>query len=274
MGKNRGVSKMKLLTLNTHSWREENQQYKLEHLAEVIKEHDYDIIALQEVNQHTDAAPRDGREGLKADNFMLKLMERLAEIGGAKYDTYWHIAKTVRFEFDEGLAVMSKYPILEGSCFPVSMSEDINDVKARRIVKVVVNYEEEPLTIYSAHMGWWHDEIEPFKYQCDRLFEEVKLHERALLIGDFNNNANIRGEGYDYLMAKGLWDTYELAKEKDHGATVQGEISGWKDNEQDLRIDLILATWPVETAYSYVIFNGDHYEVVSDHYGVACEINL
>lgn len=41
---------MNLLTLNRHSWHEENQHDKIRHCAETIKEKDYDVIALQEVN--------------------------------------------------------------------------------------------------------------------------------------------------------------------------------------------------------------------------------
>ena len=38
---------MKLLTLNCHAWQEENQIEKIQHLAQVIKEKQYDVIALQ-----------------------------------------------------------------------------------------------------------------------------------------------------------------------------------------------------------------------------------
>lgn len=42
---------MKLLTINVHSWLEENQEEKMEILAKVIAEKRYDVVALQEVNQ-------------------------------------------------------------------------------------------------------------------------------------------------------------------------------------------------------------------------------
>ena len=35
-----------------------------------------------------------------------------------------------------------------------------------------------------------------------------------LLMGDFNNNAFIRNEGYDYLISKGLNDLYLNAEKK------------------------------------------------------------
>ena len=51
----RSVINMKLLTLNCHSWQEENQIEKIKYLAKIIKEKQYDVIALQEVSQNIDS---------------------------------------------------------------------------------------------------------------------------------------------------------------------------------------------------------------------------
>lgn len=75
-------------------------------------------------------------------------------------------------------------------------------------------------------MGWWDDEEESFKYQVDNLM--TKVNGISFVMGDINNNALIRNEGYDYLLSKGLIDTYDIALEKDNGITVQGEIAGWE----------------------------------------------
>ena len=42
---------MKFLTLNTHSWMEENPQQKFEGLVTDIIEKQYDLICFQEINQ-------------------------------------------------------------------------------------------------------------------------------------------------------------------------------------------------------------------------------
>lgn len=152
---------MKLLTLNCHSWLEENQTEKLLHLAETIKEKGYDVIALQEVSQTIDEEMVYGN--IRKDNF-------------------------------------------------------------------------------------------------------------AFVMGDFNNDAFIKGEGYDYLLSKGLVDTYELAEIKDDGVTVQGEIGGWEGNVLNKRIDLILTNQSVPINYSKVIFNGKNKSVVSDHFGVEVKL--
>ena len=58
---------MKLLTINVHSWLEENQIEKLNILAKTIVEKKYDVVAMQEVNQLINSA--DVHDGIKEDNF-------------------------------------------------------------------------------------------------------------------------------------------------------------------------------------------------------------
>lgn len=90
-------------------------------------------------------------------------------------------------------------------------------------------------------------------------------------MGDFNNNAFIRGEGYDYLLSKGLIDTYSVAEEKDSGITVPGEIDGWNGCKEKKRLDLILCNKNINIKKSIVVFNKEN-NIVSDHYGVEIEI--
>ena len=87
-------------------------------------------------------------------------------------------------------------------------------------------------------------------------------------MGDFNNNALVRNEGYDYLISNGLIDTYCIAKEKDTGVTVKGAIAGWKNQVEDKRLDLILSNKEVIVKKSNVIFNDINKNIISDHYGV------
>lgn len=73
-------------------------------------------------------------------------------------------------------------------------------------------------------------------------------------------------------MSQGLYDTYTLSNKKDSGITVQGNIAGWDDNERALRLDLILSSHAQDIQSSTVVFNGIHYPVVSDHFGVSVEV--
>ncbi len=53
-----------------------------------------------------------------------------------------------------------------------------------------------------------------------------------MLMGDFNNDAFLRHEGYDYIINKNLKDIYDLSISKDNGVTVIGEIDGWENNKK------------------------------------------
>ena len=39
----------------------------------------------------------------------------------------------------------------------------------------------------------------------------------AFLLGDFNSEADVRGEGYDLILRSGWQDTYRLARQRDDG---------------------------------------------------------
>ena len=78
---------MKLLTINVHSWLEENQLEKLNILAKVIVEKNYDVVAMQEVNQLINS--EDVQQGIKTDNFGKLLLDKIREYGEEGYSYYW-----------------------------------------------------------------------------------------------------------------------------------------------------------------------------------------
>jgi maltose 6'-phosphate phosphatase len=262
---------MKLLTLNCHSWQEDNQLEKIKTIAESIAENDYDVIALQEVSQHIDSLIVYG--AIREDNFALLLVEELCKLGAADYTFTWDFSHIGYDVYEEGLAILTKHKIDEEYSFFITRNQDQSYWKTRKIIGAKIIVDEQPVSFYSCHLGWWHDEEEPFIDQADSLLDQVKKDVPFFLMGDFNNAAAVLGEGYEYLLKKGLFDTYNLAADKDAGVTIAGEIAGWENNTQDLRIDLILAGQLVDTKYSRVIFNGENKPVVSDHYGVEVEVS-
>jgi len=278
---------MKLLTLNTHAWHEEEQEKKIAQLADFINERGFDGIALQEVNQSATAEAA-GAERLtqyaeaepgvviRADNYALLLLERL--------DTpyYWTWLPThgaYRGRYDEGVAVLTREPITDSLYGYVSGLRDYLNYKTRRLLGVKTTLggpDTEPIWLFSAHCGWWHDEEEPFRPQWDRAEALLKplrdAGEKLFLLGDLNNVAQIRGEGYDYVMQHGWCDLHTAADEKDEGSTVLKAIGGWEDNKQPLRIDYILSGSPIAAKKSEVVLDGKNGPVVSDHFGVAAEV--
>ena len=262
---------MKLLTLNCHSWHEENQLAKIRTLAETIKEHSYDVIALQEVSQSLEQPQVN--ETYKSDHFVPLLLEELQQLDAAMYHSIWafnHYCKGGTYE--EGVAILTKHPIVNTHTFFTTKSQDPTEKNTRKAVGATISIDGKKYDFYSCHQGWWHDETEPFPDQFQRLLNNIPNERPCFLMGDFNNNAHIRNEGYDYMINNGMLDTYSLAIEKDNGITVQRSIAGWDNNNHHLRIDLILTNQPTNVLQSKVIFNGTNKPIISDHYGVHVEI--
>ncbi|WP_026583473.1 endonuclease/exonuclease/phosphatase family protein [Bacillus sp. J33] len=260
---------MKLLTLNCHSWQEDQQLEKIKVLAETIKENQYDVIALQEVSQHIKAPYVDGL--IRKDNYALALIEELRKLNVEDYQFTWDFSHLGYDVYEEGLAILTRHEIKEEYSFFITKSHNQNYWKTRKIVGVNILYQNRPISFYSCHLGWWEDDEEPFKYQAESLISRIQKDKSFFLMGDFNSSAFVRDEGYDFLISHGIHDTYNLAEEKDSGVTVKGKIAGWDENKQDLRIDLILTNQTIQPKYSRAIFNGTNKPVISDHYGVETE---
>lgn len=261
---------MKLLTLNCHSWLEEDQEEKLKTIVKTIKEKNYDVIALQEVNQRIEGNLVSGK--IRDDNFALVLLNELKKLGSSEYKMLWDYSHIGYDVYEEGISIITKHQIEEERSFFVSRSKDTEFWKARKVLGASIKINEEFIDFYSCHLGWWQDDEESFAEQVDKLLNDTKKERLTFFMGDFNNNAFLRNEGYDYLIKKGMHDTFSIARERDCGVTVKGKIAGWDLNENDLRIDLILANQKVDVKYSKVIFNDINEPVVSDHYGVEVEI--
>lgn len=262
---------MKLLTLNCHAWQEENQLEKIKHLAQVIKEKEYDIIALQEVMQLIDPETEDK---VKRDNYAVVLLNELMKLGITEYQFVWDFSHIGYEIYEEGLAILTRCEIKKANSFVISQNTDVKSIQTRRIVALEIRYKDETIHVYSCHLGWFHDQEESYIAQVDKLVEQLDGNHLNIVMGDFNSDANLRGEGYDYIIEKGLIDTYHEAKIKDEGSTVVGKIDGWDQNLKELRIDLILTSQPVTVKSSAVIFNGKNKQIVSDHFGVEVELVL
>ena len=267
----------KLLTLNTHSWQEADNASCLRHVAEAVQNERPDVIALQEVNQTDGGTPAEegrlrasgyvpGGFSIVENNWALLLSELLRS-AGLNYWWSWAFAHVGYKTWAEGVALLSRTSINEVCCADVS-SPDLPEGSWRR--RRVLAVQNERGWFCSAHMGWWGDEIDPFRGQWERLSSFAgNMKSPRWLMGDFNCPAHLKDEGYDLMLASGWQDCHARAEQRDGGVTVPGQIDGWRDRPVDgIRLDLCLAGQMGRTLRSRVIFNGAFYPVVSDHYGV------
>jgi len=266
-----------MLTLNTHSLIEQNYEEKLVYFVNAIVKYEPDIIALQEVNQTSDESSLfdkflkgytqcQSAVPLKKDNHAYRVVKLLLEKNINYYWT-WLPIKNGYDKYDEGLAILSKKEILETDTVLVSCINDYNNWKTRKILGIYSGDE----WFYSVHLGWWDDKSDPFSDQWSRLSKRLTGKENVWLMGDFNNCAEIKNEGYDLIKKSGWQDTFEIAREKDDGITVGTVIDGWKNKITDtngMRIDFIWTNTENIIERTNVIFNGKNEPVISDHYGV------
>ena len=177
---------MKLMTLNCHSWQEDNQLAKIKILAERIKKEQYDVIALQEINQHVDEECISGN--IKTDNYVQVLINELNSINEHNYEYVWDFSHIGYDVFEEGLAIVSRHKIKSYDSFYVSEDQNKNNYKSRKIVKATIEANGKEIDIFSCHLGWWNDKDEPFKNQVDNLIKHVDDNKLSFLMGDFNFN--------------------------------------------------------------------------------------
>lgn len=275
---------MKFLTLNTHSLAEKNYHQKLLYLVSFILREQPDIIAFQEVNQsHSgERIPLKSLKGfypceentvIKKDNHAYNVVKLLSE-SGLLYYWSWINIKLGYGKYDEGIAVLSKNNITEAKSVLISKINDYNNWKTRKIIGIR-NKEIPDVWFYSVHFGWWNDSEEPFQEQWKLMCSQLDNKNQIWLMGDFNNPAEIRNEGYDMIAESGWYDSYNLAAEKDNGITVEKIIDGWNDKistENKIRIDQIWCNRKNQVKSSRILFNGINEPVVSDHYGIMIEL--
>ncbi|MEG3032046.1 MAG: endonuclease/exonuclease/phosphatase family protein, partial [Enterococcus sp.] len=189
---------MKFLTLNCHSWLEENQAEKLTQLVQNIATNDYDVICLQEVNQLMTSEiavlddwfiPSSTDVTIHEDNFALRLQEQLQCL---EKDYYWswcynHIGYD---RFYEGVAILAKTPFFAKDSL-VSKTSDVADYHTRRILTALTEVEGQLLQVVSGHFSWW---TEGFSFEWEKTQAFFANNSYPLvLMGDFNNPAHTPG---------------------------------------------------------------------------------
>lgn len=278
---------MKLMTINTHSLVEENYEEKLQYFVDYLKRNEFDVVAMQEVNQHSQQ-PQVIIEDeycikasddiiIREDNHILNVVKRLKEKNKDYYWT-WVPIKLGYGIYDEGIGLISKEKPVDVVSFYISKSSDYNNWKVRKVIGIKIKANNKYRWYFSIHLGWYNDEDEPFIYQFEKLEEKLssicKKDEEIYLMGDFNNPADVKDEGYDKILNSNWYDTYNLARTKDSGITVSGLIDGWKEHKNltQMRIDFIFTNKKIDVKSSKTIFTGKEEKVISDHFGVEIDI--
>lgn len=276
---------MKLLTLNTHSWLEVHQIPKIFELAQFIVREQVDVVALQEVNQFVKSPAVDAPLGfaggadrpVRQDNYALLLNQFLEQLG-SPYHWAWSVSHLGFDRYDEGVAILTRQPFER--CELVDLSPAYTDQEVARRVAVAVQLGEEfgGAWIASAHMSWWKlGEVALFADEFTQLEGQMKQLANGapvILAGDFNNAAQVQGEGYDLMQKRGWIDTYTVAEQVTGEFTVHKAIHGWDNLTQALRIDLVLTDRPTRVRTHDVVFPDTDETAISDHSGLLLTLDI
>ena len=265
-GESYGVQRrlLKVLILNLHCYQEENQDYKLSQIAKAIGELDVDIVCLQEVAERWN----DGRGDWDTNSARI-INERLAS-------PYHLVTDWSHLGFDryrEGVAVLSRYPILKQEGRYVSSSQDPYSIHSRKVVMARIRVPHAGLiNVFSSHLSWWED---GFSEQFQKLRSWAADEHRGpvaatMLCGDFNIKAG--SKGYQLVVESNEYDDQFLAaNEPEKFRAIFGERDAhWRRYlDDDHRIDYVFLRKASELAVTagQDVFTEKDYGRVSDHCG-------
>lgn len=144
-----------------------------------ISDLELDIICLQEVDKNA----------LRSGNY--DMLEKMAK---ANNYSYYHFYQTMWIiDGYYGLAILSKYPIIEVSSklLPNSLFKE-----PRILTKTKINIGDKDLVVYNTHLTYENNEYRLL--QMDYVKEQIDFNDYSILAGDFNsfgmnNDFNIEG---------------------------------------------------------------------------------
>jgi maltose 6'-phosphate phosphatase len=265
-GKNYSLSHLplKVMILNLHCYQEDNQDDKFSQISKAINELDADVVCLQEV-----AEPWNDGAGDWVANSANIINQRLA--------VPYHIhADWSHLGFDtyrEGVAILSRYRLIEPDAKYVSVSEDVFSINSRKVVAAQIKVPGMGLiNVFSTHLSWWESGFAE-QFTCLCAWAEARQSAElsaTLLCGDFNITSG--SPGYQLVVSGHQYDDQFLA------ANAQGLFdqifrvndTHWQNEpSDDCRIDYIFMnkSSKLQVKSATVLFTEQDYGQVSDHCG-------
>ena len=255
---------LKVLILNLHCYQEDNQDMKFAQIAKAINEQNADVICFQEVAELWN----DGNGNWDTNSAKI-INDQLLK----PYHIYTDWAHLGFDKYREGVAILSRYPLLKQSSKYVSTVHSPYSINSRKVVMAQINVPYIGLVnVYSAHLSWWSDGFsEQFKnlsqWADDNQTQEVKA---TLLCGDFNITAG--SEGYHFVVNDNRYDDQFLAVNSQGAFEKIFKVNDphWQHYlADDYRIDYIFMNKTSELYITdgNVLFTDEDYGRVSDHCG-------
>ncbi|MEQ1529236.1 MAG: endonuclease/exonuclease/phosphatase family protein [Methylococcales bacterium] len=265
-GKNYSAARkpLKVMILNLHCYQEDRQDDKFSQIAKAINDLEVDLICLQEVAEHWNNGHGDWPSN--SANIIQQRLDKDFHL----YTDWSHLGFD---KYREGVAILSRFPLLKQEARYVSNSHDIYSIHSRKVVMAQIKAPGMGLlNVFSAHLSWWED---GFAEQFQRLSrwaadKHGKSVQATLLCGDFNIEAG--SLGYDQVVKADEYEDQFLAANA-HGVfekIFKVHDPHWQHYlSNDFRIDYIFMnkTSTVRVTSAMVLFTEHDYGRVSDHCG-------
>ena len=271
-----------ILTLNLHTYQESQQNEKLNMIVDIIGQLDVDFIAFQECAQNKSSTVQYGI--IREDNMAMIISNRLKEKYNVDYNFVWNWAHYGWNVWEEGIAILSKYPLADTDERYISSSTSTESITSRKVIYGSYQMGMGKINIFSAHTHWrisetdqeQNNQINNIKLMVDEK-ESLTSDVATFVCGDFNVNPTSDypwSEGYNTMMENNDYqDTFlEIYPEANNQPTqsiyntVGGSFPG--------RIDYIFMkeNSRYQVSESQIIFTDEVIGKVSDHFGVITKI--
>jgi len=271
-----------ILTINLHTYQETRQSEKFNLITDVIGKMNVDFIAFQECAQNKSAAITSGI--IREDNMALAVSERLKAKYNAEYNFVWNWAHYGWTVWEEGVAILSRYPLINTEDRYISTYTGTSDITSRKVIFGSYQTADGIFDIFSAHTHWRLTETDE---EQNNQIKKIKLmatekwsltsDSLTFICGDFNGNPTSDfpwSEGYNTMMQNNQYtDTFlnmypEANDQPAKGMyqTIGGDFPG--------RIDYIfMKNNPhLKVIDSQIIFTNEVVGTVSDHFGVLTKV--
>lgn len=273
-----------ILTINLHTYQEEMQNQKFNTITELIGKMDVDFIAFQECAQHKSSRVVDGI--VREDNMALIISNNLKEKFDKDYSYVWDWTHYGWDVWEEGIAVLSKYPLIDSENRYISSNVSTTSITSRKAIYGSYQIPAGKFNFFSTHTHWRTSEIDNEHnnqiINIQQMVDEKNSSHPSIasfVCGDFNVNPTSDypwSEAYHTMINNNDYidtfrEIYPDANDKPANSiynTIGGTFPG--------RIDYIFMknTSQFNVVDSQIIFTDDVVGSVSDHNGVLTKIKL
>lgn len=255
---------LKVMILNLHCYQEDNQDHKFTQIAKAIVDLDADVVCLQEVAELWNDGAGDW-----ASNSARIVNERLP----IPYHIHTDWSHLGFDKYREGIAILSKHPLLSRDARYVSDSHDIYSIHSRKVAMARIDVPHiGQVNVFSVHLSWWEDGFaDQFLRLQDWADTEHSEHVAAtLLCGDFNIAPG--SAGYRLVLDNNRYDDQFVAVNAPDASEPVSKVNDahWQNYfGDDYRIDYIFLnkTGKLRVSSARVLFTDRDYGRVSDHCG-------